>query len=47
MWIFAFLSSRFPGPIARLLTGLWYAILIVLALIFSFEPQADFRYGNI
>jgi hypothetical protein len=26
------------------LTGLWYAILILLIIIFSFEPQAEFRY---
>jgi hypothetical protein len=32
---------------ARILTGLWFALLIVLVLFFAIEPQGDFRYGNI
>jgi hypothetical protein len=42
--IYRFLIRYRPGPWATAMTGLCYAILIVLIIIISFEPQAEFRY---
>jgi len=47
MKLYLFLQSRVPKPLAVVLTGLWFALLIVVAFFFANEPQAVFRYGNI
>ncbi len=47
MWLYTQLCSVVSPVAARILTGLWFAVLIVLVLFFLFEPQAEFRYGNI
>ncbi len=47
MWLHTRLCSLVPPFAARVLTGLWFAVLIVLVLLFLLEPQAEFRYGNI
>jgi hypothetical protein len=30
-----------------MLIVLWYAVLMVLVLLYAFEPPAVFRYGNL
>ena len=47
MWIYNFLSAYLPTTVAKLVVALWFAILILLVLVFAFVPQAEFRYGNI
>jgi len=47
MWIYNFLSVYLPAPVAKMVTAFWFAILMLLVLIFAFVPQAEFRYGNI
>jgi hypothetical protein len=47
MWLYVRLCAVLPPPLARILTGMWFALLIVLVLFFAIEPQADFRYGNV
>jgi len=39
-----FLCRFFPPGVATALTGLWFAILMLLIAVFAFEPQAEFRY---
>ena len=38
------LSRIVPAPWADLLTGLWYAILVFLTVLFAFGDQPAFRY---
>ena len=33
-----------PRPAAILLTAVWYGLMLVLAVIGMFEPQAEFQY---
>lgn len=33
-----------PPRLAYLLTAIWFFVLILLAVYFSFEPKAEFRY---
>ncbi len=47
MWLYTRLCSVVSPIAARVLTGLWFAVLIALVLFFLLEPQAVFRYGNI
>ena len=46
MWMYQVLSAYLPRPLAEIVTALWFAILILLVLIFAYVPQAEFRYGN-
>ena len=47
MWIYG-IVCRFASPTtARVVTGLWYGLLLALVLLCILEPQADFRYGKI
>ncbi len=45
--MYGFLASRLPRPAANLVAGLWYALLLVLALYGALEPAIDFRYENL
>jgi hypothetical protein len=47
MKLYLFLRTRIPNSLAIILAALWLALLIVLAVVFSFEPAGEFRYGNI
>ena len=47
MKIYAFLRAHVSPRVAFVATVMWLAALIVLAVFFSFEPQAEFRYGNL
>jgi len=47
MKLYLYLRERLPNAAAIVITALWLAILIVLAVFFASEPQAEFRYGNI
>ena len=47
MWLYVRLCAVLTPLLARILTGFWFALLIVLVLFFLIEPQGDFRYGNI
>lgn len=42
--MYAYFSSRFEQPVAIVLTGLCYAILIFLIYFCSFSPPAEFKY---
>jgi hypothetical protein len=45
--MYAFLRRRLPARPATMVTGLWYALLIVLVLWSVVEPQVEFRYVNL
>ena len=47
MWLYAFLIRHVPERAASAITALWFAVLILAVFFAMFEPQADFRYGNI
>ena len=47
MWIYTRLAARLPRHLAMALTGLWFALLILLVIFLSFEPHVEFRYGNL
>lgn len=47
MKLYLYLRSRVPNSVALVLTALWLAALIIIAVFFAAEPQAEFRYGNI
>lgn len=47
MTVYAFVRRYVPPLAANILVGAWYALLICLALFFSLEPQAEFRYMNL
>ena len=47
MWLYAFLIRHMPERAASAITALWLAALILAVFVAMFEPQADFRYGNL
>ena len=47
MKLLLFLEGHLSRPVARLIVALWFALLIIVLVFFSFQPQAEFRYGNI
>lgn len=47
MKLYLYLRSRMPSWLALAIAAIWLALLIVLAIFFAAEPQAEFRYGNI
>lgn len=42
--MYGFLEARFGRVTASVLTGAWYAFLIVLVVYCAFEPRARFSY---
>ncbi|MGA8204230.1 MAG: hypothetical protein WB812_06890 [Woeseiaceae bacterium] len=44
MTAYALFSRYLPEPWPSILTALWYAVLMLLVVVFAFEPQAEFRY---
>jgi len=47
MWLYQQLCRFLPEGVARVCVALWFAVLLVAVLFCSFEPQADFNYGNL
>jgi hypothetical protein len=45
--MYGWLRERFSKRTADLLIALWYALLMMLILLYAMEPPAVFRYGNI
>lgn len=45
--IYGLLLDVLPRPAANAVCALWYALLIILILYFSFEPRAEFNYLNV
>jgi hypothetical protein len=44
--MYAWLRARFSKGTADALIVLWYALLMMLVLLYAMEPPAVFRYGN-
>jgi hypothetical protein len=45
--MYAWLRARLSKRTADLLIVLWYALLMMLILLYAMEPPGVFRYGNI
>jgi hypothetical protein len=45
--MYVWLRTHFSKRTADLLIVLWYALLMMLVLLYSLEPPAVFRYGNL
>lgn len=45
--MYDWLRDRFSKRTADALIVLWYAMLMMLVLLYAMEPPAAFRYGNI
>lgn len=45
--MYGWLREHFSKRMADLLIVLWYALLMVLVLLYAMEPPAVFRYGNL
>jgi|AP12_2_1047962.scaffolds.fasta_scaffold03554_1 hypothetical protein len=45
--MYGWLQPRVGHRVAVAVTALWYALLIVLVLLFAAEPPADFRYDDL
>ena len=45
--MYGWLRGRFSKQTADLLIVLWYALLMMLVLVYAMEPPGEFRYGNI
>jgi hypothetical protein len=45
--MYGWLRTRFSKRTADVLIVLWYALLMMLVLIYAMDPPAVFRYGNI
>ena len=44
--MYGYLSRIFGPRVSMVLCALWYTLILVAVLVFSFEPPADFRYGQ-
>jgi len=47
MYVYHILLRIFPPIVAKILTSLWFSVLITAVLFFSLEPQISFKYGNL
>jgi hypothetical protein len=45
--MYGWLRTRFSKQTADVLIVLWYALLMMLVLLYAMDPPAVFRYGNI
>jgi hypothetical protein len=45
--MYGWLRARFSKRTADLMMVLWYALLMVLVLLYALEPPGVFRYGNL
>ncbi len=45
--MYGWLRGRFSKPTADALIVLWYALLMVLVLLYAMESPGVFRYGNL
>jgi hypothetical protein len=45
--MYGWLRARFSKRTADLLIALWYALLMMLVLLYAMETPGVFRYGNI
>ncbi len=47
MKLYLWLRQRVPWPVAAMVTSVWLASLLFLAVFFLDEPAATFRYANL
>lgn len=47
MYVYHILLCILPPIVAKILTSLWFSILIFAVLFFALEPQISFKYGNL
>ena len=45
--MYGWLRARLSQRTADVLIVLWYALLMMLVLLYAMEPPAVFRYGNL
>lgn len=45
--MYGWLRTRFSRRTADVLIIVWYVLLMTLVLLYSMEPPAVFRYGNL
>jgi hypothetical protein len=45
--MYKWLRARLSKRTADVLITLWYALLMIIVLLYAMEPPAVFRYGNI
>ena len=45
--MYGWLRTRFSKRTADVLIVLWYALLLMIVLLYAMEPPAVFRYGNL
>ena len=45
--MYRLLSKVLPEPLANALTGLWFALVLAIVLLFASVPQGEFRYLNL